>query len=52
MRARSVMMACRIVAVCGAAIAFLGTYGAFANEPSYVKTSLSVRQVEMLWAVP
>jgi hypothetical protein len=27
-------------------------YGAFANEPSYVKTSLSVRQVETLWAVP
>jgi hypothetical protein len=27
-------------------------YGAFANEPSYVKTSLTVRQVETLWAVP
>jgi hypothetical protein len=27
-------------------------YGAFANEPSYVKTNLTVRQVETLWAVP
>jgi hypothetical protein len=27
-------------------------YGAFANERSYVKTNLTVRQVETLWAVP
>jgi hypothetical protein len=27
-------------------------YGAFANERSYVKTGLTVRQVETLWGVP
>jgi hypothetical protein len=27
-------------------------YGAFANAPSYVKRSLTVRQVETSWAGP
>jgi len=37
MRARSVMMACRVVAVCGAAFTFLGAAdGAGATAPAYV----------------
>jgi hypothetical protein len=27
-------------------------YGAFANEFSYVNTSLTIRQVETLWSLP
>jgi hypothetical protein len=43
------MMACRVVAVSGAAIAFLGAVDAAgATAP----VNLTVRQVETLWAVP
>jgi hypothetical protein len=27
-------------------------YGAFANEPAYVRSDLTIRQVETLWGLP